>query len=410
MADRQHASPATNLPTVLVIDDEPGHRLMVRAVLEDAGWQVLDVAAGHGNAALAAARRQAALTSQLPDALDMLGSALRSGYALTRGFQVVSSQMHPPISEEFERVLQDVQVGISVSEALDGLLLRTDSYDLELVVAAMQTQLTMGGNLSEVLDKIAHMIRERVRLQGEINAATSEGRMSAGILIAMPIVMCIAISAVNPHYLDPLFSERLGIMMLMGAGMLTGSILMSVWGGPKNRKVLAVIGFIMLATLGFIVTGLQPNLTLIGVGVFILTFFIPFASGPSSAIFATKVAPEVQGRVFATRSMVSQSMMPLAFILSGILADRVFNPLLVSEGPLASTFVGRWVGVGPGRGIGLMIICSGLVLLLISLGAYANPRIRNIETEIPDAISDAEDQSDDLLDLAEDRAPFPVSG
>jgi len=167
-----------------------------------------------------AARRQAALTSQLPDALDMLGSALRSGYALTRGFQVVSSQMHPPISEEFERVLQEVQVGISVSEALDGLLMRTDSYDLELMVAAMQTQLTMGGNLSEVLDKIAHMIRERVRLQGEINAATSEGRMSAGILIAMPIVMSIVISVVNPNYLDPLFHERLGIMMLMGAGML----------------------------------------------------------------------------------------------------------------------------------------------------------------------------------------------
>jgi len=174
-----------------------------------------------------AARRQAALTSQLPDALDMLGSALRSGYALTRGFQVVSSQMHPPIAEEFERVLQEVQVGISVSEALDGLLMRTDSYDLELMVAAMQTQLTMGGNLSEVLDKIANMIRERVRLQGEINAATSEGRMSAGILIAMPIVMSIVISAVNPNYLDPLFTEKLGIMMLMGAGllMLTGILI-----------------------------------------------------------------------------------------------------------------------------------------------------------------------------------------
>lgn len=174
-----------------------------------------------------AARRQAQLTSQLPDALDMLSSALRSGYALTRGFQVVASQMHPPISEEFDRVLQEVQVGISVTEALDGLLMRTDSYDLELVVAAMQTQLTMGGNLSEVLDKIAGMIRERVRLQGEINAATSEGRLSASILVAMPVVMALVISAVNPGYLDPLFKERLGIMLLMGAGllMLTGIII-----------------------------------------------------------------------------------------------------------------------------------------------------------------------------------------
>ncbi|MFP4248544.1 MAG: type II secretion system F family protein [Armatimonadota bacterium] len=174
-----------------------------------------------------ASRRQSALTSQLPDALDMLSSALRSGYALTRGFQVVSSQMHPPIADEFQRVLQEVQVGISVSDALEGLLARSDSYDLELVVAAMQTQLTMGGNLSEVLDNIAGMIRERVRLQGEIDAATSEGRLSAAILIAMPIVIALAISAINPGYLDPLFTERLGLMMLGAAGglMLTGILI-----------------------------------------------------------------------------------------------------------------------------------------------------------------------------------------
>ncbi|MFO8081669.1 MAG: type II secretion system F family protein [Armatimonadota bacterium] len=174
-----------------------------------------------------ASRRQSALTSQLPDALDMLSSALRSGYALTRGFQVVSSQMHPPIADEFQRVLQEVQVGISVSDALEGLLARSDSYDLELVVAAMQTQLTMGGNLSEVLDNIAGMIRERVRLQGEIDAATSEGRLSAAILIAMPIVIALAISAINPGYLDPLFTERLGLMMLGAAGglMLTGVLI-----------------------------------------------------------------------------------------------------------------------------------------------------------------------------------------
>jgi tight adherence protein B len=166
------------------------------------------------------AKRQASLTSQLPDALDMLGAALRSGYALTRGFQVVASQMHPPISEEFDRLLREVRVGISVSEALDSMLERSDSYDLELVIAAVQTQLTMGGNLAEVLDNIAGMIRERVRLQGEINAATSEGRMSASILVAMPIIMGVAISVINPSYMEPLFTEKLGLMMLGGAGLL----------------------------------------------------------------------------------------------------------------------------------------------------------------------------------------------
>ena len=167
-----------------------------------------------------AARRQAALIAQLPDALDMLSAAMRSGYALTRGFQVVSSQMHPPLSEEFQRVLQEVQVGIPVDEALNSLLARTGSYDLELVVAAIQTQISMGGNLSEVLDNIAGMIRERVRLQGEINAATSEGRMSASVLVAMPVVMAIVISVINPGYLEPLFTTKLGLTLLLGAGML----------------------------------------------------------------------------------------------------------------------------------------------------------------------------------------------
>ncbi len=166
------------------------------------------------------AKRQASLASQLPDALDMLSAALRSGYALTRGFQVVASQMHPPISEEFDRLMREVRVGISVSEALDSMLTRSNSYDLELVIAAIQTQLTMGGNLAEVLDNIAGMVRERVRLQGEINAATSEGRMSASILVAMPIIMGVAISVINPSYMEPLFTEKLGLMMLGAAGLL----------------------------------------------------------------------------------------------------------------------------------------------------------------------------------------------
>ncbi|MEA3403913.1 MAG: type II secretion system F family protein [Armatimonadota bacterium] len=168
-----------------------------------------------------ARKRQTELTNQLPNVLDMLSSALRSGHALTRGFRIISTQTRPPIAEEFAQVLQDIQVGISVSDALDALLSRTDSYDLELVVTAMQTQLKLGGDLSEVLDNIAEVIRERVRLQGEIDAATSEGRLSATILVAMPIVMVVIIQMINPGYLTPLFQEPAGIVMLLGAGLLT---------------------------------------------------------------------------------------------------------------------------------------------------------------------------------------------
>ncbi len=173
---------------------------------------------------------------------------------------------------------------------------------------------------------------------------------------------------------------------IMGVGVFAGSLIMSVWGGPKKGKVKALIGFIVLSGTGLIVAGLRPQLSFIIAGLFILMFFLPFGSSPSSALFAAKVAPDVQGRVFATRSMISQSMMPVAFLLSGILADHVFNPLLVEGGNLADTFVGRWLGVGPSRGIGLMMITSGLILMVVSLFVYLNPRIRNIESEIPDAV------------------------
>jgi DHA3 family macrolide efflux protein-like MFS transporter len=203
-------------------------------------------------------------------------------------------------------------------------------------------------------------------------------------------------------------ATNLGVAQsVMGLGMLGGSLIMSMWGGPKQKKINAVIGFIFISALGFLVAGLKPALGFVSAGVFILMFFIPFASGPSSAIFAAKVAPEVQGRVFATRSMIAQSMMPLAFILSGVLADNVFNPLLVESGGLAATFVGHLLGVGPGRGIGLMMICSGLLMLIISVMAYANPHIRNVETEIPDVLPE---EAVSEPSEGEERKPTPAAG
>jgi MFS family permease len=213
-----------------------------------------------------------------------------------------------------------------------------------------------------------------------------------GLLVYFALVnFLLNVSAIliGPMILSFGSPSNMGVAQsIMGAGLLIGSLLMSVWGGPKNKRIRLVIMAISLASIGFIVAGIKPSMLFIGLGLFILTFFIPFGSGPSSALFASKVAPNVQGRVFATRSMISQSMMPLAFLLSGVLADNVFNPLLVEGGGLAKTIIGNFLGVGPGRGIGLMMICSGVILLIVSGLAYANPHIRNIETEIPDAVLD----------------------
>ncbi len=175
-----------------------------------------------------------ALSAQLPDALDMLTSALRSGFSIARGLKLIETQMHPPISVEFGRVLEEVSFGISLPDALDGIVMRTNNYDVELLVAAIQTQLELGGNLAEVLDNIAEMVRERVRLSGEISAATAEGRLSAGILVAMPFAIGVIISIISPGYLQPLFTTPLGLLLLG-----VGAVLLLV-GGLILKKLITV--------------------------------------------------------------------------------------------------------------------------------------------------------------------------
>ncbi|WP_420631616.1 MFS transporter [Candidatus Leptofilum sp.] len=186
------------------------------------------------------------------------------------------------------------------------------------------------------------------------------------------------------------------VQMVGGLGMLIGSIAMSAWGGPE-RRITAVIGFIMLAALGLFIAGLQSTVWIVAVGMFVLMFSVPFGSGISQAIFQSKVEPEVQGRVFSIRSMISRSMMPLAFLLAGPLADQVFEPLLREGGTLAEGVIGQIVGIGPGRGIGLLFLISAVVLWIASVAAFTNPRIRNIETELPDVVIEEEDVSDESV-------------
>jgi hypothetical protein len=113
---------------------------------------------------------------------------------------------------------------------------------------------------------------------------------------------------------------------------------------------------------------------------------IPFAMASTHTILQSKVASAVQGRVFAVSGMIAAGSLPLAALLAGPLADKVFGPLLLPGGKLADTPVGHLLGVAPGRGVGLMFICLG-ALSLIAVGvAILNPRLRNLETEIPDAL------------------------
>jgi len=196
---------------------------------------------------------------------------------------------------------------------------------------------------------------------------------------------------IGPMLLSRFPASTLGtVQMVIGLGMLAGGILSSVWAGPK-RKITAVIGYIGFALLGMIVAGLRPSPYFVGAGLFWLMIFVPLASASSQAVFQAKVAPDLQGRVFSIRSMISRSVMPISFLLAGPLADRVFGPLLDTNGAWAHTFLGSLLDTGAGRGIGLMFIISALCGIIVSLMAYANPRIRNIEDELPDVLPMATD-------------------
>lgn len=210
-----------------------------------------------------------------------------------------------------------------------------------------------------------------------------------GLLLYFALVnflLNISVVLSGPLVLSFSTAASLGaVQTASGAGMLAGSLLLAAWGGPK-RKVRGIIAAIGLGAVGLFLMGLQASVVLIAAGFFLLLFAIPLASGPSQALFQMKVAPGVQGRVFAIRSMISRSMMPLAFLLAGPLSDLLFEPLMQPGGALAESPLGSLLGSGPGRGTALVFVCAGGILLLATLAAYAYPRIRNLETELPDAV------------------------
>jgi tight adherence protein B len=176
----------------------------------------------------AQSHRNQMISAQLPDVLDMLAASVRAGLALNQGIKRAQTQTLPPLSEEFARTLEEVQLGRSLSDALETMVVRTNNYDLALVVQAVQTQLEVGGNMAEVLGRIATLIRERVKLQGEINIASAEGRLSAIILTGLPIGVGLFIHFVSPRYLDPMFHTHIGRVIFGSAAglMILGVLLM----------------------------------------------------------------------------------------------------------------------------------------------------------------------------------------
>jgi DHA3 family macrolide efflux protein-like MFS transporter len=174
------------------------------------------------------------------------------------------------------------------------------------------------------------------------------------------------------------------IISVAGVGMLCGSLVMSAWGGPR-RRIYGVLNFELLSGLCFVLIGLRPSFWWTAVGVFGAHLTIAVVYGSNQAIWQSKVAPHVQGRVFAMQQMVTRAAAPLAYLLAGPLADEVFEPLLTSDGALVNG-PGQLLGAGPGRGIGLLFVLLGVAKVAVSLAGRIYPHVRNVEDELPDAI------------------------
>ena len=160
---------------------------------------------------------------------------------------------------------------------------------------------------------------------------------------------------------------------------------MSIWGGPK-RRLRTVIIFMILLGLFSALIGLRASVGLIIVSGFLSTLCVPILSSSNQVIWQKKVAADVQGRVFAIRRTIVLATPLLTYVVAGPLADRVFEPMMSVNGPLAGS-IGQILGMGPGRGIGLLFVTMGLLLVLITAIGCLSPHLRRVEDELPDAVA-----------------------
>ena len=171
--------------------------------------------------------------------------------------------------------------------------------------------------------------------------------------------------------------------MMFGIGGVVGGLAVAAWGGFKKRIHGVLFGLILLSIFGQIVIGVGQSIHVWAVGAFLAMFFMPLVNGSSQGIWQAKVSPDIQGKVFATRRLIAQISSPVAMILGGRLADAVFEPAMAS-GSAFARFFRPLVGSGPGSGMALLFVFSGIIGVGVALIGYLVPVIRQVETRLPD--------------------------
>jgi tight adherence protein B len=171
-------------------------------------------------------RRLNTFNDQLGDTITLLANSLRSGFSIVQSMETVSRQLPDPMATEFHRVTQEIALGLHYEQALNNMLRRVPSEDLDLMITAINIQSKVGGNLAEILDTIGHTIRERVRIKGEIRVLTAQQMISGYILTALPIVLGLVLYLINKAYISRMFSDPCGWIMLgLAAVMIFGGFM-----------------------------------------------------------------------------------------------------------------------------------------------------------------------------------------
>jgi tight adherence protein B len=195
---------------------------------------LIDVGAGavlgilpYGILSFKCKKRISTFNAVLPEAIDMLARALRAGHSVVGALEMLAENAQEPAASEFGEVFKQLNLGLSIRDALLQLLDRVPSADLRVLVTAIMVQKDTGGNLVDILDRTVHVIRERLRIQGEIQIQTAQGRLTGWILSGLPVVMMLLLNLVNPGYSGILFHDPVGRKLIyLGLGMLVvGSLI-----------------------------------------------------------------------------------------------------------------------------------------------------------------------------------------
>jgi tight adherence protein B len=181
-------------------------------------------------------QRMAKFERQLPDALELVSRALRAGHAFSVGLKLVGDEAADPIGIEFRRVFDEVSMGVALPQALQNMTDRLDCVDLQFFVTSVLVQRETGGNLAEIIDSLATLIRQRFELQLKVKALSAEGRISGVVLFGLPLVLGAVLYKINPEYLGVLFTDPLGqnfaivgaVLMIMGAVIMKRMVAIKV--------------------------------------------------------------------------------------------------------------------------------------------------------------------------------------